>query len=163
MQIGPKYVQVPVEPTDAMLDAGMAMGNSTLRGLQQDYTAMLAAHTGEQPPVGPQDDEFVFEPGMPVMNTRSERFGSFDADGNWYFFEPASDAPVPYHEGEWVIQGGDADDSAVERVARALCIADGADWDAKDFNQTPSGESPEEMREGYMEAARAAIAAMGEG
>lgn len=51
-------------------------------------------------------------------------------------------------------------DALVEKVARALADSDGARWDAADYTQTPSGECPEDMREGYRQNARAALAAM---
>ena len=38
-------------------------------------------------------------------------------------------------------------DQLVEVGARALAEYDGAKWEAADFNETPSGESPEEMRD----------------
>lgn len=49
--------------------------------------------------------------------------------------------------------------SMIEKVARALC--DG-NWDAANFNETPNGESPEELRAYWMEKAEAAIEAMRE-
>lgn len=47
-----------------------------------------------------------------------------------------------------------------EAVARALCEYDCANWDASTFNQTPSGEDPDDMREGYLEQADAALKAI---
>ncbi len=45
-------------------------------------------------------------------------------------------------------------------MARALCSNEGANWDAPSFAHTPNGNPPEEMREGYIEAAQAALAAI---
>jgi hypothetical protein len=47
----------------------------------------------------------------------------------------------------------------VEAVARSLAKVANANWDAADFLRTPAGETPEEMREGFMQSAQAAIAA----
>jgi hypothetical protein len=51
-------------------------------------------------------------------------------------------------------------DGLVEAVARALCVFENANWDAANYRQTPSGEAPDEMRAGYMDAAQAALAAI---
>lgn len=48
-------------------------------------------------------------------------------------------------------------DDLVEAVATALCEADGADWYAHSFTTTPNGQTPEEMRSGYRDIARAII------
>lgn len=47
----------------------------------------------------------------------------------------------------------------IEIMARAMC--DG-DWDAADFNETPSGEEPEEMRDHWRDRAIDALAALEE-
>lgn len=44
-----------------------------------------------------------------------------------------------------------------ERLARAMC--DG-NWDAKNFNETPSGETPEEQREYWIGKAEAVLDAL---
>jgi hypothetical protein len=49
----------------------------------------------------------------------------------------------------------------VETVAMALCEAADARWDAQNFNETPNGETPEEMREYFRDQARAALKATG--
>jgi len=41
-----------------------------------------------------------------------------------------------------------------EKIARAMC--DG-NWDAANFNETPNGESPEEMREYWLDKADAVL------
>lgn len=43
----------------------------------------------------------------------------------------------------------------VERVAKSIC--DGK-WDAKNFNETPNGDTPDEFRAGWRDIATAAIA-----
>ena len=43
-------------------------------------------------------------------------------------------------------------------MARALCLANGEWWDAQDFTETASGNTPEEMRQGWLDLADAAIA-----
>lgn len=48
----------------------------------------------------------------------------------------------------------------VEKVARAMCARDGANWDAPDCNHTANGEEPEEQREYWIDKATAAIAAV---
>ena len=48
----------------------------------------------------------------------------------------------------------------VERVAKALCAHEGEKWNAVSFNETLSGNDPEEMRESYRSQATAAISAM---
>ena len=48
---------------------------------------------------------------------------------------------------------------AVEIVARAMAAATDARWDARTFSETPSGEEPDEMREGFRYQAQAALAA----
>ena len=48
----------------------------------------------------------------------------------------------------------------VEAMARGMCAFEGANWDAANFGYTPSGETPEDMRAGYMEAAQAALTAL---
>lgn len=45
----------------------------------------------------------------------------------------------------------------IERAAKALAAYDLADWEAKTFLDTPGGEEPSDMRDGYMEKARAVI------
>lgn len=51
---------------------------------------------------------------------------------------------------------------AVERVARALAKAGDENWDAANFNETLSGDAPDEMREYWRHMARAAILALRE-
>ena len=53
-------------------------------------------------------------------------------------------------------------DSMVERVAKAMCEDDGANWNAANFNETANGDEPEEQREYWRVKARAAIEAMKE-
>ena len=48
---------------------------------------------------------------------------------------------------------------AIEAAARALATWENADWDARTFAHTPSGQSPDEMRAGYLDAAQAAVQA----
>jgi hypothetical protein len=48
----------------------------------------------------------------------------------------------------------------IEAVARALCKCEGASWGAASFLNTPAGESPEEMREGFRTSAQAALTAI---
>ena len=45
----------------------------------------------------------------------------------------------------------------LEEIARALCTSEGGNWDALTFNETLNGETPEEMREGYIDAARSLL------
>ncbi len=45
----------------------------------------------------------------------------------------------------------------IEKVARKLAEFYSEDWDAKDFTETMSGNSPEEMREGFMAMATVVI------
>lgn len=51
------------------------------------------------------------------------------------------------------------DDKLIEKVARAMAIHEGWDnWDtAKTFNDTPSGNDPEDEREYWLELARVAV------
>lgn len=44
-----------------------------------------------------------------------------------------------------------------ERIARAMC---GPSWDAKNFNETPDGSSPEENRGYYLHMADTALDAL---
>lgn len=53
-----------------------------------------------------------------------------------------------------------AETEMVERVARAMCEDDGANWNASDFGDTANGEEPEDQREYWLAKARAAIEAM---
>ena len=53
-------------------------------------------------------------------------------------------------------------DKAIEAAARALANAADENWNATDFRETLSGNSPESMRAGYRGAAAAAIAALPE-
>lgn len=54
-----------------------------------------------------------------------------------------------------------AEREALEAVAKAIALADGWDrWDtAKTFNDTPSGNTADECRDGYRDLAEAAIKA----
>jgi hypothetical protein len=45
----------------------------------------------------------------------------------------------------------------IEKVARAMCLHDGADWGASTVGQTLNGCTPEEQREYWLDKARAAI------
>ncbi len=45
----------------------------------------------------------------------------------------------------------------IEKVARAMCEQDGANWNAKDCFQTTSGDEPEQQREYWLDKAQAAI------
>ena len=45
----------------------------------------------------------------------------------------------------------------LEEIARAMCSSEGGNWDALTFNETLNGETPEEMREGYIDAARSLL------
>lgn len=51
-------------------------------------------------------------------------------------------------------------DELVEVGAMSLCLSDGAYWDASNYRETPSGETPDEMREGYRAASRDFIEAL---
>jgi len=53
-----------------------------------------------------------------------------------------------------------ASEDQAEAVARAIANQLGANWDAKTFLETPGGEEPADMREGFYDLARAAIAAL---
>jgi hypothetical protein len=48
----------------------------------------------------------------------------------------------------------------IEARARAMCAEDDGNWVARDFNETPSGEDPEDMRAGYIQQATAALSAI---
>lgn len=50
----------------------------------------------------------------------------------------------------------------IEKVARAIALQQGANWDAKDFTETLGGEEPYEMVSGFEDIAKAAIQAMRE-
>lgn len=50
-------------------------------------------------------------------------------------------------------------DKAIEIVAQALCVSMDARWDAQNYQETPSGETPKEMREGFCHQAQAALSA----
>jgi hypothetical protein len=50
----------------------------------------------------------------------------------------------------------------IERIARAMCEEDGANWNAANFNETANGDEPEEQREYWRAKARAVLEAMKE-
>lgn len=52
------------------------------------------------------------------------------------------------------------DEQLIEAMARRLAKDDGANWEAAHFGETPSGETPEEMRDYYRGLATAAVAAL---
>jgi hypothetical protein len=52
------------------------------------------------------------------------------------------------------------DEQLIEAMARRLAKDDGANWEAAHFGETPSGETPEEMRDYYRGLATAALAAL---
>jgi hypothetical protein len=45
-------------------------------------------------------------------------------------------------------------------IAKALALAEGAKWDAANFNETLNGESPSDMRGAYEGQAQTALAAL---
>lgn len=55
--------------------------------------------------------------------------------------------------------GQSVSDEMVEAAARGICAHEGAIWDAKNFNETMCGSSPEEQCAGYRDIARAALEA----
>lgn len=50
----------------------------------------------------------------------------------------------------------------LEKAARALAALQGADFEARSTMETPGGEEPEEMREGFRDQARAVLQAIRE-
>ena len=52
------------------------------------------------------------------------------------------------------------DEQLIEAMARRLAKDDGANWEAAHFGETPSGETPEEMRDYYRGLATAAVATL---
>jgi hypothetical protein len=54
------------------------------------------------------------------------------------------------------------DEQLIEAMARRLAKDDGANWEAAHFGETPSGETPEEMRDYYRGLATAALAKVDE-
>ena len=50
----------------------------------------------------------------------------------------------------------------VEIMARAIAVERLAVWDARHFGETPGGETPEEMRDGFRADAQAALSALRE-
>lgn len=50
--------------------------------------------------------------------------------------------------------------TTLERAAQALAALQGAKWDARSVMETPGGEEPEEMREGFRDQARAVLLAV---
>jgi len=48
------------------------------------------------------------------------------------------------------------------RAARAMCAKDGGSWNAASCMETLGGSEPEDMRQGYMDLARAALEAIRE-
>jgi len=78
-----------------------------------------------------------------------QRVQSSEADAFAIFGAMLCAAPSPLDDGE-----------LVERVAKALCKLEGAKWDAEHFGETMTGNSPQEMQDGYREQACAAIAAI---
>lgn len=50
----------------------------------------------------------------------------------------------------------------IERIARAMCEADGFEWFPRSFAETANGDTPEEQREYWRDKARVAIEEMRE-
>lgn len=48
----------------------------------------------------------------------------------------------------------------VGRMARAMALDSGENWDAKNFGETLSGDNPDEMRSHWLGLARTALASM---
>ena len=52
--------------------------------------------------------------------------------------------------------------SMLEKMARAMCVAEGANWDACSAMETLGGNEPADEREHYFDLARAALQAIRE-
>lgn len=48
----------------------------------------------------------------------------------------------------------------LEKMARAMCAKESGDWDARSCMETLGGSEPEDMRQGYIDLARAALQAI---